>query len=62
MYLEQKLKLAHMQKRERIDPFLTKLQEIRDELVAGGSTPQGPELVRLALVKIPYSREFLLQH
>ena len=38
-----------MQKGERVDPFLTKLQETRDKLSAVGSTPQDPELVRLAL-------------
>lgn len=38
-----------MQKGECVDPFLTKLQETRDELSAVGSTPQDSELVRLAL-------------
>ena len=32
MYLEQKLKSSQMQKGECVDPFLTKLKEIRDEL------------------------------
>jgi len=38
-----------MQKGERVDPFLTKLQETQDELSVAGSTPQDFELVRLAL-------------
>ena len=49
MYLEQKLRSAQMQKGERVDPFLTKLKETRDELLAAGHTTQDSELVRLAL-------------
>ena len=49
MYLGQKLRSAKMQKGEHIDLFLTKLQETRDELATVGSTPQGSEMVRLAL-------------
>lgn len=49
MYLEQKMRSMQMQKGECIDPFLMKLQETRDELAAMGSTPQGYEMVRLAL-------------
>ena len=49
MYLEQKLRSAQMQKGERVDPFLTKLKETRDELSPVGHTPQVSELVRLAL-------------
>jgi len=49
MYLEQKLRSAQMLKEERVDPFLTKLKETRDELSAAGHTPPGSELVRLAL-------------
>lgn len=49
MYLEQKMRPMQMQKGEHIDPFLTKLQETRDELAAVGSTPQGFEMLRLAL-------------
>ena len=40
---------AEWQNGERIDSFLTKLQETRDELAVVGSTLQGSELVRLAL-------------
>jgi len=36
MYLEQKMRSTQMQKGEHIYPFLTKLQETRDELVAVG--------------------------
>ena len=39
MYLEQKLRSAQMQKGELVDPFLTKLQETRDELFVVGHTP-----------------------
>ena len=39
MYLEQKLRSAQKQKEERVDPFLTKLKETRDELSAAGHTP-----------------------
>jgi len=39
MYLEQKLRSTQMQKRERVDPFLTKLKETCDELSATGHTP-----------------------
>ena len=38
-----------MQKGERIAPFLTRLQEIRDQLGAVGSTPSSATMVRLAL-------------
>eukprot|EP00253_Pinus_taeda_P004583 PITA_04583 len=34
MYLEQKLRSAQMLEGERVDPFLTKLKETRDELAA----------------------------
>jgi len=46
------MRSTQMQKGEHIDPFLTKLQETRDELAAMGSTPQGSEMVRLALNSI----------
>ena len=49
MYLEQKMRSTKMQKGERIDPFLKKLQEIRDSLAVVGSTPQPTEMVKLAL-------------
>lgn len=49
MYLEQKMRSTQMQKGECIDPFLTKLQEIRNSLVVVGSTPQPTKMVRLAL-------------
>jgi len=49
MHLEQKLRSAQMQKGECVYPFLTKLQETRDELSVVGSTPQDSELLKLAL-------------
>lgn len=36
-----------MQKGEDIDPFLTRVQEVRDQLVVAGVTPQPRVLVRL---------------
>lgn len=50
MYLEQKLRSAQMQKGERVQPFLTKLKETRDELSVAGHTPQDSKLVRLASI------------
>lgn len=35
LYVEQKLRSAHMQKGECVDPFLMKLKETHDELSAG---------------------------
>ena len=52
MYLEQTLRSAQMQKEERVDSFLAKLQETRGEFSAMGHTPQDSELVRLALNSI----------
>lgn len=48
MYLEQKMRYTQMQKGERIDPFLTRLQETQDSLTSVGSTPQPTEMVTLA--------------
>lgn len=52
MYLEEKMRSARIQKGERIDPFLSKLQEVRDQLAPVGSSPQPIEMVRLALKSI----------
>lgn len=49
MYLKQKMRSTQMQKGECIDPFLTKLQEIRDSLAVVGSTPQPTNMVGLTL-------------
>lgn len=38
MLLENQLQSCKMQKREEIDPFLIRLQEIRDQLTSVGST------------------------
>ena len=38
-----------MQKGEQIDPFLLRLQEIRDQLTSVGSTPDPEFMVRIAL-------------
>ena len=39
-YLEEKLRCIQMQKGEGIDPFLTKIQEVRDQLSTVGAAPQ----------------------
>lgn len=43
------MRSTQMQKGERINLFLAKLQETRDKLAVVGSTPQPTEMVRLAL-------------
>ena len=49
MYLEEKMRSTRMQKGEHIDSFLSKLQELEDQLVLVGSSPQPIEMVRFAL-------------
>lgn len=49
IYMEQKMRSTQMQNGDHIDPFLTRLQEIRDSLEVFGSTPQPIDMVRLAL-------------
>ena len=49
MLLENQLKLRQMQKGEEIDPFLIKLQAIRDQLAFIGATPDDGLMVRIAL-------------
>ena len=49
MYFEVKLRSTRMEKGEHIDAFLSKLQEVQDQLAVVGSTPQPTEMVRLAL-------------
>ena len=49
MLLENQMRLFQMQKGEEIDPFLFRLQTIRDQLIAmGANLDEGP-LVRTAL-------------
>ncbi len=38
-----------MQKGEGVDPFLTKIQEVIDQLATVGEAPQPTEIVQLAL-------------
>jgi len=61
MYLEQKMRSTQTQKWKRIDPFLTKLQETRDELTAVESTPQGSEMARQALNSISKEWQVFVQ-
>lgn len=49
MYLEQKLQQSLMQKREGVNSYLQRLQDIRDQLAAVGSTPQPTAMARIAL-------------
>lgn len=49
LYLEEKLRCTTMQKGERTDPFLTRLQDVQDQLSSVESTPQPTKFVRLAL-------------
>ena len=49
MYMEQRLRMIQMQKGECIASFLTRLQEILDQLATMGSTPTTTTIVRLAL-------------
>ena len=41
-----------MQKGEGIDPFLTRIQKVQDQLSIVGATPQASKLMRLALNSI----------
>ena len=45
MYLEEKLRCTRMQKGEHVDPFLTRLQVVQDQLALVGSTPQPTKFV-----------------
>jgi len=52
MFLEEKLRCIRMQRGEGIEGielFVTRIQEVRDQLVAAGAAPQPSELVRLTL-------------
>lgn len=49
MFLHETLRSIRMQKGEGIDPFLTQIQEVWDQLAANREVPQPTELVRLAL-------------
>ena len=48
MFLEEKMQTTRMHKGERVDPFLSRLQENRDQLEVVGAAPQAIEMVRLA--------------
>ena len=49
MYLEQKIRMVQMRKGEHIDLFMSRLQDIHDQLATVGSTPSPTTMVRLAL-------------
>ena len=50
-----------MQKGECIDMFLMKLQETQEKLAVVGSTPQGSEMVRLALNSVSEEWQVFVQ-
>ena len=50
-----------MQKGEKIDPFLLRLQEIRDQLTSVGSTPDPEFMVRTALNVVSEELEAFVQ-
>ena len=55
------MRSVRMQKGERIDPFLSKLQEVRDQLTIVGSSPQPTEMVKLALSLVSKEWQVLVQ-
>ena len=61
MLLENQMRLFQMQKGEEIDPFLFRLQNIRDQLIAMGATPNEGLLVRTALNAITEEWETFVQ-
>ena len=61
MFLKEKLSNARMQKGEGIDLFLTKIQDIWDELAAIGEAPQDTQLVHLALNNVSKEWEIFIQ-
>jgi len=50
-----------MQKGEGIDPFLTTIQDIQDQLVVIGEAPQDTKLVCLALNNVSKDWEIFVQ-
>ena len=49
VFLEEKMRCITMQKGEGIDSFLTRIQEVWDQLSIVGAAPQPSKLVCLAL-------------
>ena len=61
MLLENQMQLFQMQKGEEIDPFLFRLQTIRDKLTAMGATLDEGLLVRTTLNAITEEWETFVQ-
>jgi len=61
MFLEEKLRCSGCRRGEGIDPFLTRIQEVRDQLAAIGAMPQPIELVRLALNSVSKEWQVFVQ-
>ena len=53
MLLENQMRMFQMHKGEEIDPFLFRLQTIRDQLIAMAATPDDGFMVRTALNVVP---------
>ena len=49
MLLENQMRMFQMHKGEEIDPFLFRLQTIRDQMIAIGATPDDGLMVRTVL-------------
>lgn len=62
MYLEEKMRSTRVQKGERIDSFLSKLQEVRDSLAIVGSAHLPTEMVRLALNSVSEEWQVFVQN
>ena len=61
MLLENQLRSYQMKKREQIDPFLSRLEEIRDQLTAIKATPDQELMVRTTLNVVSEDWEVFVQ-
>ena len=61
MLLENQMRMFQMMKGEEIDPFLFRLQAIRDQLIGMGANPSEGLLVRTALNAVSEEWETFVQ-
>jgi len=61
MLLENQMRMFQMMKGEEIDPFLFRLQAIRDQLIGMGANPDEGLLVRTALNVVSKEWETFVQ-
>ena len=61
IFLEEKMWTTRMQIGERIDPFVSRLQENRDQLAAVGAAPKATEMVKLGLNSVSEDYEVFVQ-